>query len=341
MSTRLGVAIIGLGNAFEPHAKSLQDLLDRVDVRWAAAPSGRRLKDVASRYRFAVTTDMDRAIADPAVQAVLLLAPANSHLELAQRCFAARKHVLCEKPLDVSVERAERLVAAGRGAGVRLGVVLQSRFRAGSVKLRRTLQGGMLGRIEAASLVVPWWRPQAYYDEPGRGTRWRDGGGVLLTQAIHALDLFRSLVGVREITAAQIATTALHRMETEDYAAALVRLGNGAPGTIMATTAAYPGSPEIIRIIGTEGAAWLSGGELRLSLLDGTQEIIEDEGGSGGGALVMGFSHDAHRDLISDFVDAIEEERDPVVTGEEALASQRLIEAILAKARATAPHDTA
>jgi predicted dehydrogenase len=321
MSVRLGVAIIGLGNAFEPHAKSLLDLLDRVDVRWAAAPSGHRLKDAASRYHFPVTTDIDRAMADPEVAAAILLSPANTHLELARRCFALGKHVLCEKPLDVSVERAERLVEAGHGAGLRLGVVLQSRFRPGSVRLRRALQAGALGRIEAASLVVPWWRPQEYYDQPGRGTRWRDGGGVLLTQAIHALDLFRSLVGVREVSAAQVATTALHRMETEDYAAALVRLGNGAPGTIMATTAAYPGSAEIIRVIGTEGSAWLSGGALRVSLLDGTREVIEDTGGSGGGA--------------SDFVDAIEEERDPAVTGEEALASQRLVEAILAKARET------
>ena len=335
MSVRLGVAIIGLGNAFEPHAKSLRDLLDRVDVRWAAAPSGDRLQDVAARHVFPVTTDIDQAIADPEVAAVILLSPANTHLELARRCFALGKHVLCEKPLDISIERAERLVKAGRGAGLRLGVVLQSRFRPGSVRLRRALQAGTLGRIEAASLVVPWWRPQEYYDEPGRGTRWRDGGGVLLTQAIHALDLFRSLVGVREVSAAQVATTALHRMETEDYAAALVRLGNGAPGTIMATTAAYPGSAEVIRVIGTEGSAWLSGGALRVSLLDGTREVVEDQGGSGGGASVMAFSHDAHRDLISDFVDAIEEERDPAVTGEEALASQRLVDAILAKARGT------
>jgi predicted dehydrogenase len=158
---------------------------------------------------------------------------------------------------------------------------------------------------------------------------------VLPTPAFPALDPCRSLVGVSSVSAALVATSALHRMETEDYAAALVRLGNGAPGTIMAMTAAYPGGAEIIRIIGTEGSALLSGGGLRLSLLDGTQEVVEDAGGTGGGASVMAFSHDAHRDLIGDFVDAIEEERDPAVTGEEALASQRLVDAILAKARET------
>ena len=90
-------------------------------------------------------------------------------------------------------------------------------------------------------MSVPWWRPQTYYDEPGRGTLARDGGGVLLTQAIHALDLFRSLVGVSAVEAAQVVTTALHEMETEDYVAALVRLGQGEPGTVSATTALHPG----------------------------------------------------------------------------------------------------
>ena len=87
-------------------------------------------------------------------------------------------------------------------------------------------------------MMVPWWRPQSYYDEPGRGVQARDGGGVLITQAIHSLDLFRWLVGIERVEAAQVRTTALHRMETEDYASALVRLGNGAPGTIIATVAA-------------------------------------------------------------------------------------------------------
>ena len=90
-------------------------------------------------------------------------------------------------------------------------------------------------------MSVPWWRPQSYYDEPGRGTMARDGGGVLLTQAVHTLDLFRSLVGASEVVAAEIRTTALHHMETEDYVSALIRLGNNAPGTITATTAFVPG----------------------------------------------------------------------------------------------------
>jgi predicted dehydrogenase len=327
----IGIAVIGLGNALEPHAKALHDLTNRVHVAWAAARSEARLRDTAARFGFPVTTDIAQAISDPAVGAVMVLTPANAHLTIAEAAFAAGKHVLCEKPLEASLESADRLVAAGRRAGRKLGIVLQMRFRAGSRRLKQVLEEGLLGEVQAASMIVPWWRPQDYYDQPGRGVKARDGGGVLMTQAIHALDLFRWCVGVTGVDAAQIRTTKLHRMETEDYAAALVRLGNGAPGTITATTAAWPGSPESIMVIGTRGSARLEGGSLRLAWLDGREEALLDAGGTGSGANVMAFSHEAHKAVLIDFLDAIEQDRDPAIPGEEALETQRLIEAILAK----------
>jgi predicted dehydrogenase len=329
--SRIGLTIIGLGPACDPHAKSLIDLAHRIEVRHAASRSESRMKAFTQRFPFSTTTDIDAAIADPQVAAVLVLTPPNAHLEVAERCFKAGKHVLVEKPLEVSLDGAERLVSAARAAGRILGVVLQHRFRPASLRLQEIISSGTLGTIEAASMTVPWWRPQSYYDEPGRGTLGRDGGGVLLTQAIHTLDLFRSLLGVRGVIAAQVTKTALHSMETEDYAAALVQLGNGAPGSIVATTAAYPGGPERLEIIGTRGTASLIGGRLQASYLVGDQEFVQAEGSTGSGANIMDFPHDAHRALIADFIDAIREERDPQVTGEEALATQRLIGAILAR----------
>jgi predicted dehydrogenase len=328
---RIPVAIIGLGAACEPHARSLLDLAGRVEVRHAASRSAERTRAFAQRFAFPTTTDIDAVIADPDIRAVFVLTPPNAHLEVAERCLRAGKDVLVEKPLDVSLERAERLVAAARQAKRTLGVVLQHRFRPASVRLREVLAAGRLGRVEAASMTVPWWRPQSYYDEPGRGTVARDGGGVLLTQAIHTLDLFRSLLGVSEVTAAQVTTTGLHTMETEDYASALVRLGDGAPATILATTSAYPGAPERIEIIGSSATAALVGSGLRVSYLDGGQEEVEAESRTGSGANIMDFPHDAHRALIEDFLDAVAQGREPQVTGEEALATQRLIEAILKK----------
>ncbi|MFJ5368377.1 Gfo/Idh/MocA family protein [Bosea sp. CER48] len=333
MTSKLGIAVIGLGPASLPHSKSLLDLADRADVRWAVSRTPDRARAFAGQFPFPTATDLNVALADPAVDAAIVLTPPSSHLDVSARCLEAGKHVLVEKPLELTSERGQRLVETARRTGKTFGVVLQHRFRPASLRLKAALQSGELGTIEAAFLSVPWWRPQNYYDEPGRGTLARDGGGVLLTQAIHSLDLFRSLVGVSKVVAAQARTTALHRMETEDYVSALLETDSGAPATLVTTTAAYPGYPERIEITGSKGFAALIGGRLRLSFLDGSEEVVEAEGSTGSGANIMDFPHDAHRAVIADFLDAIEQDRDPVVTGEEALASQRLVDDILRAAR--------
>ncbi len=329
MTARVGLALIGLGPGAEPHAKALAELGERVEVRWAVGRDAQRTAAFGAKTGFPTSTDIAAAIADPQVTAVLVLTPPSSHLALCTQAFAAGKHVLLEKPLALTSAEGTALVAAGRAAGRRLGVVLQSRFRPAAMRLRALLDEGRLGRVEAATMTASWWRPQAYYDELGRGTLARDGGGVLLTQAIHPLDLFRSLVGVRRVVAAQHRTTGLHRMETEDYASALLELGNGAPGSISVTTAAYPGRPERTEIIGTLGTALLDGTSLHAAFLDGTDEHIAGDPRTGAGASIMDFDHGPHRALIVDFLDAIADGRDPRVTGEEALATQLLVDAIL------------
>jgi len=327
----IGVAVIGLGNALPPHAQSLLDLTDRVEVRHAVARSAEQRARAAEQYGFRTSGDVEAAIADPCVDTVMILTPTNAHLEIARSAFAASKHVLCEKPLETTIERAEELVACGRRADRRLAVMLQLRFRSASQRLKALLLAGELGEIQAATMTVPWWRPQSYYDEPGRGVKARDGGGVLMIQAIHTLDLFRWCVGISSVEASFARTTSLHRMETEDYASALVRLGNGAPGTIVATVAAFPGGPEQIMVIGSKGTARMDGSNLRVSFLDGREDTVRDEGGSGSGAGFMAFSHEPHKAVISDFLDAIEQRREPAISGEEALSTQRVIDAIIRK----------
>ena len=330
MKRKIGIAIIGLGPAAQPHAKSLVDLAGRAEVRWAFARSPERVAAFSRQFPFPTSQDIDAVLDDPFVDAAIVLTPPSSHLDVAMLCLSKGKHVLVEKPLELTSERGARLVEAARASGKVFGVVLQHRFRPASLRLKQLLNDGALGSIQAASLSVPWWRPQSYYDEPGRGTLARDGGGVLLTQAIHSLDLFRSLVGVSRVVAAMARTTSIHMMETEDYVAALLETASGAPATLMATTAAYPGHPERIEIIGSAGFASLAGGQLDVSYMDGRHDRVEAEGKTGSGASIMDFPHDAHRAVIDDFLDAIEGGRQPAVTGEEALASQRLVDDILA-----------
>src|SRR5690606_22151086 len=152
--------------------------------------------------------------------------------------------ILMEKPIERTTEAAEAIVATCERQGVSLGIVFQHRFRAGSMRLRALVADGALGPIGCVRLAVPWWRPQTYYDEPGRGTLARDGGGGLISQAIHSIDLMLSLAGPVEEVQSVAGTTRLHRMETEDFVGAGLRFASGAFGSLIATTAAFPGEGE-------------------------------------------------------------------------------------------------
>ncbi|MEW9806001.1 Gfo/Idh/MocA family protein [Mesorhizobium sp. ZMM04-5] len=331
MTTRIG--IVGLGMAAGPHAKSLRDLDGTVEVAAAFSPSIERRQAFAATYGFPVVDSLDAVFDDPAITAVLLLTPPSTHLDLVRRAAATGKHVLLEKPLEVSFERAVELVDVAERANIRLGIVLQHRFRPVSIALRKLIREGRLGAIVSASARLYNWRPQSYYDQPGRGTRARDGGGVLLTQAIHTLDLMISLAGLPEEVAAYAATTPVHRMETEDMAMAAAKFANGAIGTISATTSAYPGIPDAVDIIGTNGMARIEGSRMIAHFHDGSEETIDDGAiGGGAGADPMAFPHHHHRAVIEDFIEAIDEARAPAVSGSEALKVHRLIDAILRSA---------
>jgi predicted dehydrogenase len=327
---RRGIAVIGLGMAVRPHAMSLQDLSERAEVIAAASRSPERCAAFAREFPFPTTTDVPAVLADERVEAVLLLTPPASHEELGRAVLEAGKHLLVEKPVGLTTKVAEDLRDLAAARGLTIGVVLQHRFHPASLRLSALIAEGALGDLCAAHCLVPWWRPQSYYDEPGRGTLARDGGGVLLTQAIHVLDLLRSLVGEVRIEASIVATTPLHRMETEDHVSALARFGpTGAPGVILATTACYPGFSERIDLVFAKATARLEGGSLDLFHQDGRHEHLGEEQSLGGGADPMAFPRDSHRSLIADFLDALDENRRPLVSIDDAIASRKLIDALL------------
>ncbi len=329
---RRGLAILGLGMASTPHAKGLVDLADRVEVKAAWSRSPERRAAFAERFPFPTTGDLDAILADPSIEVAMLLTPPDARVELVERLAAAGKHILAEKPLERTTPAAEGIVAACEAAGVTLGVVFQQRFRAGSERLRQLLAEGALGTLAAVQLVIPWWRPQSYYDVPGRGTLARDGGGVLLTQAIHSLDLMLSLTGPVAEVAAIAGTTAMHRMETEDFVGAGLRFVNGALGGLIATTAAVPGGTERLVLTGTRGTATLESGTVTIDWLDGRRESHGEPAATGGGADPMAFPHDWHRSVLADFLDALDEGRPPRISGREALAVHRLVDALLLSA---------
>src|SRR3954471_13998286 len=232
------IAVIGLGMAVLPHARSLVELQaeGRVVVVGAWSRSAERRATFAQRFPLPVTADLNALLAQQQPDMALVVTPPDSREELVRRLATAGVHVLMEKPVERTTDAAERIVGLCEAAGVTLGIVLQHRFRDAAERLRQLLALGALGQHGVVELAAPWWRPQGYYDEPGRGTLARDGGGVLITQGIHTLDVFLSLVPeVREIKSFAT-TTPVHRMETEDLVAAAVKFANGAIGTVHATT---------------------------------------------------------------------------------------------------------
>ncbi|MEP6971277.1 MAG: Gfo/Idh/MocA family oxidoreductase, partial [Betaproteobacteria bacterium] len=257
------VAVVGAGMGAAPHLRSLQDLRDDYPLTWVCARDAQRLAAVPLPEGVRRTTNLDDILRDPQVRAVLVLTPPAAHLDVVRQVAAAGKHVLVEKPLELDLSRARELVACCDDSGVQLAVMLQYRLREGAMRLRQLLRSGELGRLTSASASVRWWRPQSYYEVLGRGTRARDGGGVLMTQAIHTLDLLLDLIGSPHHVSGAVATSAVHQMECEDTASALLHYADGAVAVLQATTAASPGYPERIEINMTGGTATLESGRLQ------------------------------------------------------------------------------
>ncbi len=273
-------------------------------------------------------------IAASDVDFVIITTPPNVRHSLMDPLTAAGKPILLEKPVERTLAAATDLVELCEARNIPLGIVLQHRFRPIVADMHRV--AATLGPLHAVECHVPWWRPQSYYDELGRGTYERDGGGVMISQAIHIMDLMLSLTGpVAEVTAMS-ATTGLHRMESEDFVSAGLRFENGAVGNLFATTASFPGLGEFITLHYAKGSVRLERGALRVDRHDGTTENIGQTTGSGSGADPMAFSSDAHRFVIEDFAEALVDGRAPGVTGREALGVHRLIAALETSAKAGA-----
>jgi len=331
---RLGLGVIGAGMAAKPHALALKALAGSVDVRGVYRRDTAQRDAFCAQYGFPAADSVEAMLADPAIEAVLILTPPNAREAYVLAAAKAGKHILMEKPVERSTEAAERMVAACDAAGVTLGIMFQNRFRAASMALAAKIATGDFGALHAVQLSVPWWRPQAgYYDKPGRGSLAMDGGGVLMTQAIHSLDLMLSLCGPVVDVIALAATTGLHQMETEDFVSAGLRFANGAVGSMMATTANYPGGPDAVTLNFAKASATLTAGNLKISWMDGRVEEVGEASEGGGGADPMAFPFDWHRDQIAEFADAIEAGRQPVSTGHSALRVHRLIDALMTSAR--------
>lgn len=333
MSDRpIALAVIGLGMASKPHLAALKQLEPNVTVAGVYARSADTRNQVAQTWGWP-SFDSLEAIAASDADGAIIITPPNARAEIVSVLSAAGKAVLMEKPVERDLSRAVGLVEMCEAADVPLGMVLQHRFRAGAQALSDLMNSGTLGQLHMVRATLPWWRDQSYYDHPGRGTYEADGGGVLLTQAIHVLDLMLSLTGPVAQVAALTGTTPLHKMEAEDFATAGLVFENGALGSVVATTSAYPGFAETLSLDCEHAALNLTAGELCVHWRDGRTDTVGEVTGTGGGSDPMDFPCDWHRDLIADFAQSLRDGRAPRITGRDALEVHRLIDAIERSAR--------
>lgn len=322
------IALIGLGMVARTHVAAIRGSDRGLTLAGVLGRRPERAAEFAAQHGARAFTSPREIADDPSVDFVVLATPPNQRADLVQTFVAARKPILMEKPIERDLVAATKIVDLCKSANVPLGIVFQHRARDASVALKLALQKGQLGDICTVDIRVPWWRDQSYYDATGRGTYERDGGGVMISQAIHTLDLAMWLLGPINSIQALMSQTPLHRLEAEDWAGALFEMENGAVGTLMATTAVYPGEAETITIQGTKAKAHLGSGVLNMTYLDGNTTQIGEAAATGGGADPMAFTHEWHQSVIEDFADAIASNRPPMTTGCSALRTHAVIDAM-------------
>jgi predicted dehydrogenase len=249
------IAVIGAGAIAQKHARILSELPNAVFAGCCDAGSG-RAAEVCRQWGGTVYPDWQGVLSDPSVDTVIVATPSGFHMEPTVAAARAGKHVLCEKPLEISLERINLMMAAHQAAGTRLGGIFQGRFMEAMICLRRAVKDKRFGRITYAGISVPWWRSQDYYGSTWRGTWKLDGGGAMMNQSIHTVDMLVALMG-EPVEIKSLAWTLAHSIEAEDTLVAAVRFSDGAMGTIYGTTASWPGRARRLEITGTRGTAVL------------------------------------------------------------------------------------
>jgi UDP-N-acetyl-2-amino-2-deoxyglucuronate dehydrogenase len=364
MSEKIRFGVIGCGSIGPTHCAAIQQIADARLVA-VADSSKERAEGVAKKFDVPKAyVGEEEILADPEVDAVCICTPSGLHADEAVRALNAGKHVVVEKPMDVSLDACDRLIAAEDATGKKLTIISQHRFDAATVLVKEAIDSGKLGKIVLADATVKWFRTQQYYDSGDwRGTFAYDGGGALMNQGVHTVDLLQWLAGGVQSLYGQVRTSAHERIEVEDVAVATLVFNNGAIGSITATTAAWDGYPVRIDIYGTEGTAIIEGDRLKLLRFKSGEEFKSEEaaahalsvakGGtasvkeeaavrltvpSGGAAADPGAVWgDAHRAQIEDFIRAIRTDTKPLIHGREGKKPLEIILGVYRSARTGQP----
>jgi predicted dehydrogenase len=339
--------IVGAGLIADFHARALADI-SNAKLLGCCDTVAERAKKLAEKYHCKAFASIEEMLKNKQIDVVAIATPSGAHKEPAIAAAKAGKHVICEKPLEITLERIDAMIAAHQKAGTLLGGVFQNRFADAQVVLREAIKSGRFGVITYAGAYVPWWRGDEYYKESWHGTWKLDGGGALMNQSIHMVDMLCDLMPPVESVQAYFATLGHPQIEAEDTAVAVLRFTNppnkrrtsGALGIIYGTTSSYPGQFKRFEITGTKGTVVYL--EDSLTVWQFADEKPQDEQirtkfgkvkGLGGVADPAAISHENHTRNFKAFIDALEDGKDFCLSGAEARKAVQLILAIYKAAK--------
>ncbi|MBS7634815.1 Gfo/Idh/MocA family oxidoreductase [Candidatus Bathyarchaeota archaeon] len=333
---RFGIIGTGVGANFCASGLALIANSGIVELTAVASRREERAREFALKWGVKQWyTDYRRMLTEAPIDAVIISTPHYQHYPMALDAIEANKHVLIDKPMAISLKEADEIIREAERKGVKLGVNLQSRFDPTIKKVKEAVDEGIFGRLILGEAVVEWFRGKEYYENSAWRGRWStEGGGVLINQAIHTIDLLLWIMGSPKFLWGQMDTFA-HRIEVEDLAAAIIRFENGAIGIIQGSTAIYPGLPTRLEIHGSRGTAIIEGESLKRWSIIGGEDMVSEAGKEGLKSwakpeLVPATNHAA---LIKDFAEAILENRKPAVDGVEGRKSLEVIMAIYKSGR--------
>ncbi|MFP6582725.1 MAG: Gfo/Idh/MocA family oxidoreductase [Candidatus Hydrogenedentota bacterium] len=339
---KVGFGIIGLGNIAPVHAQSIQATKNTELLAVCDMLPGRAMT-FAKQYGGDPYEDIDAMLARDDVEAVSLCVPSGLRADLAEKVAKAGKHILCEKPLEIATKKVDRIIKATEKAGVLLGCIFQNRFTEDALHIRKALDQGRFGKLVLGDAYIKWFRSQEYYDSGAwRGTWKLDGGGALMNQGIHQIDMLLWYMGDVARVRANTATVAHKGIEVEDIATVLLEFKNGAQGVIEGSTAIWHGHPARVEIHGSEGSVVMEEGKICFWEFKKKKPVdkkihaaMKEESvlGSGAGDPLAALKIGGHQLQIEDFAKAIQGKKNTMIPGSEGRRAIALLEAIYKSAR--------
>lgn len=325
------IGLVGCGTIADTHAEAIAETeYGRLISAFSRTESN--LATFCNKFEVKGYSDYQKFLADGDLDVVVVCTPSGTHLDYGEKAAEAGKHLIIEKPIEVSLDRARRLIGRCQKNEVKLAVIYQNRFVEDVKKLKSIIDEGALGKIVMVDASVKWFRDQKYYDSAGwRGTLSLDGGGAVINQAIHTVDLLLWLCGEVESLQAYKDTLTHKRIEGEDNAVASLRFKNGAIGVFKASTSIVPPQNRAIEIHAENGTAHLDGDRLKLrgtDLNDDEETKTEESSGAGASSPMAGMSKNNHKKQYDQILPAFLNDNKPVVSGEDSLKSLAFVEGL-------------